>query len=360
MKLLVFLFLTGTFTIAYGQGDIEITVPVEEDSLVKKNRQLHDSIRSKFVRGYPDHFFIWPLIKKRSLEVETRSLRDPKHRIFLKPNNSVSMGLGFYIFEVAFELTFAVPIDEQSQFRYGKTDASDFQLNALGKYWGFDVYRQKYEGFYLTDSFDPVPQNAPFPQRTDIVTRNFGFAGIYTFNRDKFSLRSSFNFAEQQLFSRGSWLVTGTLNSFRIDGDSVILSIANRDQFSENADFSSLRYTTLGVAPGYSHNLIYKNFFLNLTLGLGPAHNWTYLRKDDGTEKYNVSINSISVVRFGIGYNDDQFFAGIGFVSQSRSVKIEDLRISNSTNMVKILVGFRFKETGFLKKRAVDFIPFKI
>lgn len=354
--LLPFFFLTS---LCMAQSDMEITMSLEEDSLEIKRNHVHDSIRSKFVRTYPNHFFIWPVIKKRSIEVEAQSLVDPKHRIQFKPNNSVSMGLGFYLLEIAFELAFAVPIDEQSTYRFGKTESSDFQLNALGKYWGFDVYRQKYEGFYLSDSFVQVPKDQPFEQRPDIATRNFGIAGIYTFNRDKFSLRSSFNFAEQQLYSRGSWFINGTVNSFKMDGDYIILSIDDPELFSANADFVSLRYTTLGIAPGYSHNLIYKNFFLNITLGIGPAHNWTYLKKTDGTEKYNVSINSISVARLGIGYNTDHFFAGIGFVSQSRNLKIEDIRITNSTGFFKMVVGYRFKEVGFLKKRAVDLIPFK-
>jgi hypothetical protein len=342
------------------QPDVDITMELKEDSIGRKRKQVHDSIRSKFIRAYPDHFFVWPVIKQRSLQVEARSLVDNNRLVTFKPNNSVSMGLGFYLFEVAFEVTKAVPINEQSIARFGKTDASDFQLNALGKYWGFDIYRQKYEGFYLDDSFTPVLRDQPFPQRADIVTRNFGVAGIYTFNRDKFSFRSAYNYAEHQLYSRGSWFVTGTINSFRMDGDSVLLSINNRERFSVNADFVSLRYTTLGVAPGYSHNFVYKNFFLNLTFGLGPAHNWTYLKRSDGTERYDVSINSISVVRIGLGYNNHRFFAGMGFVNQSRNLKIEDMRISNSTGFFRMVAGWRFKEFGILKKRAIEFIPFKI
>jgi hypothetical protein len=360
MRFVVIFFLTGLNFPAFAQGDVEITMAVREDSVKMRNRKVHDSIRHQFVKPYPDHFFVWPVIKKRSLEVEIKSLTDTKHSVFFKPNNSVSMGVGFYVLELVVELTFAVPIDEQSAFKYGKSDASDLQLNVLGKYWGLDLYRQKYDGFYLDDSFVPVAKDQPYIQRPDISTRNFGLAGIYNFNRDKFSFRSSYNFAERQLYSRGSFFFTGTINSFRMEGDSALLSIQNRDEFSTSADFVDLRYTTFGLAPGYSHNFIYRKFFLNLTLGIGPAHNWTYLKREDGTEKNDISINSISVARFGIGYNNDRFFAGIGFVNQSRNLKIEDFRITNSTSMVKLLVGYRFKEFGFLKKRVVDFIPFKI
>jgi Domain of unknown function (DUF4421) len=360
MKKLLLLFLVAYSTPLVAQSNVEFTVAELQDSTTKRKHQVRDSIRSKFVKRFPDHFFVWPVIKRRSLEVEARSNANKDHKVLFKPNNSVAFGVGFYLFEIAFEVAFAVPVEEQSKFKYGTSTASDFQLNALGKFWGFDVYHQKYSGFYLDDSETDVPQNQPFIQRADIDTRNFGLAGIYTFNRDKFSLRSSYNFAEQQIYSRGSWFVTGTINSFKIKGDSALLSIPNREAFSEFSDFVDLRYTTFGIAPGYSHNFIYKKFFVNLTLGIGPAHNWTYFKLANGTERNSVSINSISVARIGLGYNADRFFAGIGFVNQSRNLKIEDFRISNSSGIFKLIVGYRFKEFGILKKRAVDFIPFKI
>lgn len=359
MRLLAFPLLLLT-TVSLAQQDLDVNPEVSQDSIKRRVRSERDSIRAKYVKMYPDHFFVWPVIKKRSLDVEAESLINDKQTVAFKPNNSVSLGLGCYVFEVAVELAFAVPIQEQSTYKYGKTDASDLQLNLIGKYWGFDLYRQKYQGFYMDDSASPILRDEAFPQRSDIVTRNFGASGIYTFNRDKFSLRSSFNFAEQQLYSRGSWFVSSTVNSFKMDGDSIILSIDQPERFSKVADFVSLRYTTLGVAPGYSHNFIYKNFFLNITFGLGPAHNWIYLKRSSGEENYTVGINSISTLRFGIGYNADRFFGGVAFVNQSRSIKIEDFRVTNTSGFFRMIIGYRFKEFGFLKKRAVDFVPFKI
>jgi len=144
----VFTFLFIALSIfCWAQNDVDITISIDQDSIGKKKRGINDSIRHTFVKSYPDHFFVWPVIKRRTLEVEARSIADSDHRVFFKPNNTVSLGFGFYLLEIAFELAFAVPIEEQSKFKYGNTDASDFQLNALGKYWGFDVYRQKYQRF---------------------------------------------------------------------------------------------------------------------------------------------------------------------------------------------------------------------
>jgi hypothetical protein len=52
---------------------------------------------------------------------------------------------------VAAELTFAVPIDERSRTTYGASEVRDLQANFLGKYWGADLYRQNYSGFYVAN-----------------------------------------------------------------------------------------------------------------------------------------------------------------------------------------------------------------
>jgi hypothetical protein len=150
----------------------------------------------------------------------------------------------------------------------------------------------------------------------------------------------------------------GTINSFKAEADSAMLSSAVQVGFGEGSDFEDLRYTTLSVAPGYSYNFILKKFFINGTLTIGPAHHWVYYQTEDGTEHYDVSFNATTTLRLAVGYNSDRVFGGIGLSIQSRAVAFEDIRFENASSTFKILIGYRFKEKGLLKKRAWDFIPF--
>ena len=62
----------------------------------------------------------------------------------------------------------------------------DVQINALSKtLGGWDVFYQKYRGFYRDDSSLPVPANQPHPQRPDVVTEDLGINGVYFFNRHR-------------------------------------------------------------------------------------------------------------------------------------------------------------------------------
>jgi len=311
-----------------------------------------DSVRSEYIQKFPDKFFIWPHFKKRSLSFDIREGNNEK--INYKPNNSFSLGFGVYLFEIAVEISFAMPINDKSQSAYGSTDAREFHANFLGNNWGVDVFRQKYSGFYFADPSRPV--SGIVIKRPDIDLTNTGLNGIYAFNKGNFSLRSAYNYSERQVKSAGSVIITGNLNTLRLSADSVILT-RQYDPQATNADLLLMRYTTLSIAGGYTYTLVYRSFFLNGALSLGPAHNWIAYSRPGGRENYDVAVNTYSDIRFALGYNSDRIFGGMSLVTQSRYIRFDDIRFANTNTFVKLMIGYRFNESGVLKKRAKDYIP---
>jgi hypothetical protein len=320
-------------------------------------QQKIDSLRAHYIQEYPNHFFIWPVVKYRSLSFEVRDADRNRNKVLFRPNNAASLGVGLYLFEIGIELTFAVPVEERAKEIYGKTKARDLQLNVLTKSWGIDLYRQRYTGFYKDDTRVKIPASQPYPQRPDIETRNFGVSGVYVLNNKKFSLRSAYNYAERQLRSEGSFIGYGTLNSFKLNADSSLLGANTLKGFGIGADFKDLRYTTLSIAPGYSYTLTVNKVFINGTLTIGPAHHWVYFRGADDKDRYDISFNATYSLRLAAGYNSDRIFGGLGLVVQSRVVKFEDVRFENSSQTLRFLIGYRFRERGILEKRAWDFFP---
>jgi hypothetical protein len=325
-------------------------------SQVVSAQRAVDSLRAYYIQEYPNHFFVWPVLKHRTLTFDISDREDENKSISFKPNNTASMGFGMYIFEVGVEVAFAIPINEEQKQIFGESHSRDLQVNVLTKSWGVDLYFQKYSGFYKDDQ--RVKSAIDGPNRADISTRNFGVAGFYVFNHREFSLRSSYNYSERQLKRRGSFILYGTINAFKADADSAMLSPAIRAGLGNGSDFEDITCTTLSVAPGYSYNYVWRKFFINGTLTVGPAHHWVFYREEDGTEHYDISFNATTYLRLGVGYNSDRFFGGLGFVIQSRAVTFEDIRFESASSTFRIMLGYRFKEKGFLQKRAWDFIPF--
>jgi hypothetical protein len=330
---------------ATGQNDGEVSVYPQADDKSK---------RSGYIKGYPDYFFIWPVLKQRKFDFEIRDLKRSKDRLPFKSNKPYSFGLGMYLFELGFELAFAVPLDEQSKRIYGESKARDIQLNILGKKWGIDAYAQRYSGFYIDDPEVKVPANEPYPQRPDIRTRNLGVTLNYTFNYNKFSFRSAYNFAERQLSSAGSFVVFGSLDNIKVSADSAIAGKSYETRFGEYAGIDRVNTTVLAIAPGYTYSLIYKGFFLNGTFAIGPANNWVSYTLENGKHEEDLNFTAFIAARLGLGYNGDRFFGGLMFMSLGRSAKFEEVQLTSSNSSFKILVGYRFQEFGILKKRVWD------
>ncbi len=318
-----------------------------------------DSIRNGHIQLFPNDFFVYPVLKQRTLSFELEKT-DRSRLLTYRPNNTYSFGLGVYLFEVGAELAFAIPVAERKTDLFGNSKARDIQLNALGKKFGLDAYYQRYRGFYITDRDNEPGRDLPYPQRSDIISRNIGLTGSYIFNYKKFSLRSVYNFSERQIYRRGSFLALVNLGRFTLEADSSIIDPSQQIDFGSDVAFQKLRYSTFSVAPGYSYNLIYRSFFLNGTLGIGPAHHWIYYKQEGGAEEREIGINSFVAARIGIGYNGDRIFGGISFITQGSNVKFDEVRFSNNNASFKILMGYRFREFGKLKKRAWDAIPLKL
>ncbi len=315
--------------------------------------------RSQYIKSYPDKFFIWPVLKQRKLDFDLKNVEGEEQTLQYRTNKPYSLGVGMYLFELGFEIAFAIPLDEQSKRIYGESESRDVQLNVLGRRWGADLFYQRYSGFYIDDTKNVVPASMPYPQRPDIITRNLGLSVNRIFNHNKFSFRSAYNFVDRQLTSAGSFIVFASFDNILTKGDSAIIGSAHAENFQTASQVRSIRSSNLGVAPGYTYSLIYKGFFINGTLAIGPAHNWMTYELEDGTDDSRLRFSAMVTARIALGYNGDRIFGGLTFSNQGRNVKFENVQLSNSQSAFKILVGYRFGETGILTKRIWD-IPQKL
>jgi Domain of unknown function (DUF4421) len=313
------------------------------------------SYDSTYIKSYRDKFFVWPVAKRRELSFRLEDPTNTAPSAEFKPNNEYGLGLGVYLFDLGLEFVFAMPQPEAKVNQFGSTRATDLQLNILSRRWGGDVVYQRYKGYYLSNPNPPVQPGEPFPQRPDIVSENLGVNGIYAFNSHRFSLRSSFTYADRQLRSAGGFLLAGSFNQYEIDGDSAI---SNPFVSGQNQPFTSLDFRTYAVAPGYAHNfIIKKKFFVSLLLAIGPAIQDFSFRDPGGQLHTDTRVNSYIDFRSALGYSNDKFFAGITLSSQVRNVVFEDVRFSSVTTTGRLLFGWRFTEWGFLKHSVWELLP---
>ena len=322
------------------------------------NAQSTDSVHNQYIKSYPDKFFLWPVLKQRTLTFE---LQDPKqlgNTVRFRPNNSYGLGIGMYVFDLGLELVLAIPVDDKKENAFGKTSAQDLQLNIISRKWGGDIFYQHYRGFYLSNPDRPLGPDGVYPQRPDIETRNIGLSAFYVFNSSKFSLRSAFTFADRQLRSAGSFLISTGFNSFSLKADSAILNKHYASRIGMSNPFISLDNQTFSIAPGYSYNfIIRKNFFFSTSLVLGPAIQWLKYEDVAGLNHSHNTVNTFADIRLALGYSNDRFFTGVTFMNQSRTTQFEDVQFQNSNSTFRLLFGWRFQESGVLKKSVWSLLP---
>jgi hypothetical protein len=317
---------------------------------VNSSGQAVDSIRSIYIESYPDKFFVWPVLKRRSLSFEVGPRGNTNQAIRYKPNNSYSAGIGLYLFEVAAEISFAIPISEGSQVTYGNTDVRELRANVAGNAGGADVFLQRYKGFYYESG------RSRFVKRPDLELSSAGLNGIFVFSKNQFSLRSAYNFSERQKKSGGSFILTGNLSTFHVRADSAI----RLSKSAGPAGFQNLRTTTLSLAGGYTYSFVYHAFFLNGTFSIGPAHHWVQYNRASDKTRYDITINTYHDLRLAIGYNSDRFFGGIAWLAQSRNIRFDEVAFSDTLANLRLMAGYRFLETGILRQKAKDYVPVKL
>lgn len=324
---------------------------------ISLQKRLTDTLRASYIETFPDKFSIYPVIKRSIVGFNLKKEGESRQLSYL-PNDAFNFGIGGYLFELNLELTFSLPLDQQSVRKYGESDSRGFMLNAMSKRWSFEIFHQNFSGFYIDDSKVSIPPASPYPQRNDISTRMYGLTGSYLLNHERLSYRAVYNFSERQIRSAGSMIIFWGLTSFKMTADSSILTQPQRDHYGDDVDFTTLRYTTLTLGPGYTHTFVYKDFFINGTISFGPAHNWINYRLRSGEDRNEIAINTSVMARIGIGYNSERLFGGVMFLTQSNNVRFDEVRFAGNNQTFKILVGYRFGEFGILKKRAWDFVPF--
>ena len=317
----------------------------------------NDSTRHDFIESYSRYFFFGPLIKKNNLEFDIISANDVKKSYTFKANHTYSLGFNVNLFDVNLGIVFAVPLNTKSEQLFGSSDVSDLQLIAISRRWFADVYFQRYNGFYVQSPDVVIPNGQPFPQRPDLVTQNLGMSFAYIFNHQKFSLRAPYIFSERQKVSKGSFFLSYVLSSFTMAADSALIPASKWIEWGDGASVNEVRFTSLGLAPGYSHTFVVKKFFLNMTLALGPAHYWVRYSAATNPAQNDIRIDFYSLGRVGMGYNGERFYSGISVTAQSRSLTYERTTFQNSISTVRLVAGFRFLEHGFLKRKATDLIP---
>lgn len=214
------------------------------------------------------------------------------------PNNPVGIGLGVAVNNTVLSFSYSYGFDFMRDRKFGKTKALDFQFHHYGRKFVFDLFVQRYRGFYLED--DKNNFLGLFP---DLRIRNYGVFGQYVFNNRKFSYRAAFDQNEKQLKSAGSFLLGGGVHTTKIYSDTT--------RFFN--DKNVLRNFQFGVSGGYAYIWAINNkWFVSGSTTVGINFGAETFGK---IGKQRLEVYPTVFPRVAFGYNQETWSLGFSYVN---------------------------------------------
>ncbi|MCF8365709.1 MAG: DUF4421 domain-containing protein [Bacteroidales bacterium] len=295
-------------------------------------------IDSGYIQTFPNALTLKTYIKSKYLNLGVEDQKNG-YSLNFKPNGNSSAGFGINYKWIGFGLAFQFINDEETE-NYGTTEYIDFQTSFYLRKGTFDLFFQKYKGFYLENTAAMVagwPDDSQYIIRPDIGVMSSGVNYTHVFNPGKFSYISSFSQTEVQKKSAGSIILGATINFHRVSADSSLIpkNLVYDNAFSGNKITSIKGYTT-NARFGYAHTLVaMQRFFISLSVDAGLSYVYGIYSESDTKQKHRFYVNPNVSFRFAAGYNYNKWFAGItasGYNHLNKTTNVE--------NIIRIEYGF--------------------
>lgn len=249
-----------------------------------------------------------------------------------RPNTPTKIGAGFSINNTAFNFAYGYGLNFLLNKDMGKTKSFDFQLHHYGRKFIFDVFIQRYRGFYVEG------ENQQITLYPDLKARQYGLHGQYVFNGKKFSHKAAFNQNERQKHSAGSFTLGGGMYMNRIESGVNVLR-------SEEVELDNFQF---GISGGYAYTwAIGQHWFLSGSGTIGA--NFSHERTDEG-RKWQAYPTSF--FRFAFGYNHEKWALALNYHNNSVYPSLgKDSAIELSSGTLMLAFTKRFDTMPFFSRK---------
>ncbi len=266
--------------------------------------------------------------------------------ISYKPNTGFNAGIDLSWRGFGFSYVRTLKGTEEEKSLYGETEFTDYQFYSYGQKICYDIYYQKYSGFFLNNAEDHLLsyKTDSETRRRDMSIKNAGINLYYVFSHE-FSLAASFKQTRKQLKSGGSFLVALSLNSFIVKGGYSLIPLIYEEQFDNYRGYREGEYRSAGISPGYIHTLI---IFDDLYITAGAFAGSGIMNKKftvSSGEKKSTDLFYKLNIRGSMGYNSRRLFAGIqligDFTRTTFATDRSEINAGVSSSLFEIFAGVR-------------------
>jgi hypothetical protein len=272
---------------------------------------------------------LWTLRLFTSVKYQSFSLKNNSGRVFYRPTEPVSGGIGASYKTLMLDLGIRFSNEGSQRF--------DLQTSALYKSYFINLNIQNYKGFEETDP----EQTNNF--REDIRTLTVNLDVMYLPNHRQISFRTIQSGIDRQKVGSGSILVGGFIGYHRMQADSSIIPVYAEPSFTDDYALNELVVRSLGVAAGYMYihpltNVMY------LAGSIRPGFGLQWGRTETLEKSTNLPGGLFSKVSFtvGTGFNWAKFYASAVYHVEASYVNLRNDHVYNyNSGKLKAVFGYK-------------------
>lgn len=302
-----------------------------------------------YYRKYRDRLVVsvFQSVRTYGMEINQKLNRDSvgasKIAYKAEANNITGIELNYDKLNVAFGFKSTPP---QNAISKGDTKYTNLALNVGGNRWILENSYRSYKGFYNvnTSRYDTTfRRDGVYTQLPSLHSEAYKTKFLFFTNANKFSFKSGYSCSQRQLKPAFSFVLTANIYYNRLNSDSSFIPLPVRHYYDDHGNVHGLNVFAFSVYGGGSFNLVlWKAFFLNLTLIIGPEEQWrTYHYLGESPRKlFYTSISGD--FRSSIGLNFKKFFVLFTSSSDFSYYNSNVMEYVSKYGAVNFSIGYRF------------------
>lgn len=266
---------------------------------------------------------------------------------FYGPQYRHYAGFGGVLWKIGFN--FLLPLPEIR--KNDDIERFNFQGSLFAKYWLLDGIYQRFRGYYISPVREGL-RDQPEYFNSELLVRKIKAAITYLPGGNRISLKAPFNYGDRQIKSAGSFLLSGGFSYLKVQGENGVLPAV---WSAESASvLRGIRLASMNSTIGYTCTLVHNGFFVHF-LGLAGL-SFQQKRYEQESIENIFSVKPLYDGRAAIGYDNGHFYSGIYALLDYSSFQVEQWQFQELSSQIRVLVGIRLQEPGFLQKIKPRFL----
>lgn len=342
--------LLGVGLPVWGADSLEVEKPKKEMGWLRRTIRKFSEIDEHYVE--PQHYN-WSAMIQATYNYDIYTLKSDgqtKQSLTFAPEPSLKAGPYFGWRWVFLGYTF-----DLKNLHFGSNKQS-LELSLYAAQVGVDLILRRTGSDYKIRNVEIGKQ-----QENELLENHLfdglevGITGVnlyYIFNHKRFSYPAAFAQSTCQKISCGSWMAgIGYLsNSLSFDHEKLETLVEERlgktnVKLDSSLMFNEVKYYDLNVSGGYAYNWVFARnclFCASLSVALAYKNSRaeTASQEERGFDFKNFNIDGIG--RFGIVYNNTQWYAGASAIVHSYNYHRSRFSTKNVFGNLNIYIGYNF------------------